>query len=111
MPMPRSRAAVGGTSSPKSPSCGRATDAIISDRRAALRPIKMRKVELIIIAFLLLPYAMDAVTGIALFALAGFACSAFLPLTISLASQRFPRQIALVSSMLIAALMVGVGMG
>src|SRR5512134_1804732 len=46
MPMPRSRAAVGGTSSPKSPSCGRATDAIISDRRAALRPIKMRKVEL-----------------------------------------------------------------
>jgi predicted MFS family arabinose efflux permease len=49
--------------------------------------------------------------GLGLFALAGLACSAFFPLTITLASQRFPEHVAWVSSMLIAALMVGVGLG
>jgi predicted MFS family arabinose efflux permease len=51
------------------------------------------------------------VTGISAFAVAGFACSAFLPLTISLAADRFPGSVAWVSSMLIAALMTGVGVG
>ena len=46
-----------------------------------------------------------------MFALAGLACSAFFPLTIALASERFPEHVAWVSSMLIAALMVGVGLG
>jgi fucose permease len=66
---------------------------------------------LMILAFLLLPYADTPVRGIAGFALAGFACSAFFPLSIGLASQRFVRHVPWVSSMLIAALMVGVGLG
>ncbi|HYN39175.1 MAG TPA: MFS transporter [Rhodospirillales bacterium] len=66
---------------------------------------------LMIAAFLLLPTATGAVSGIALFALAGLACSAFLPLSITLASHRFPHDVAFVSSMLVAALMVGVGIG
>lgn len=66
---------------------------------------------LMIAAFWLLPHADSALTGIGFFALAGLACSAFLPLTISLAVERFPEAVAWVSSMLIAALMVGVGLG
>jgi fucose permease len=64
-----------------------------------------------IVAFLLLPYADTSLRGIAGFALAGLACSAFFPLSIGLASQRFSRHVPWVSSMLIAALMVGVGLG
>ncbi len=66
---------------------------------------------LMIAAFLLLPGASTPALGLGLFALAGLACSAFFPLTITLASQRFPEHVAWVSSMLIAALMVGVGLG
>jgi predicted MFS family arabinose efflux permease len=66
---------------------------------------------LMIAAFLLLPGANTATLGLGLFALAGLACSAFFPLTITLASVRFPEHVAWVSSMLIAALMVGVGLG
>lgn len=66
---------------------------------------------LMIAAFWLLPLAGNAATGIGFFALAGIACSAFLPLTISLAVERFPDAVAWVSSMLIAALMAGVGIG
>ena len=66
---------------------------------------------LMVLAFLLLPYADTPVRGIAGFALAGLACSAFFPLSIGLASQRFSRHVPWVSSMLIAALMVGVGLG
>jgi fucose permease len=62
-------------------------------------------------AFLALPSASGPLLGVGLFALAGLACSAFFPLTITLASQRFPEHVAWVSSMLIAALMVGVGAG
>ena len=66
---------------------------------------------LMVLAFLLLPYADTPMRGIAGFALAGLACSAFFPLSIGLASQRFSRHVPWVSSMLIAALMVGVGLG
>lgn len=66
---------------------------------------------LMISAFIALPYAGTAAVGIGLFALAGLACSGFFPLTIGLASQRFPLHVPWVSSMLIAALMVGVGLG
>ncbi len=66
---------------------------------------------LMVLAFLLLPYADTPMRGIAGFALAGIACSAFFPLSIGLASQRFERHVPWVSSMLIAALMVGVGLG
>lgn len=66
---------------------------------------------LMIIAFLLLPHADTTMRGIAFFALSGLACSAFFPLTITLASRRYPDQVAAVSSMMIAALMAGVGVG
>jgi fucose permease len=66
---------------------------------------------LMIAAFLSLPYVSDVTSGIGLFALAGLACSAFFPLTITLVSARFPEHVAWVSSMMIAALMVGVGVG
>ena len=62
-------------------------------------------------AFLLLPLATGEALAVALFGFAGLACSAFFPLTIALASQRFARDVAWVSSMLTAALMVGVGVG
>lgn len=61
--------------------------------------------------FLALPHAEDAALGIGLFAMAGLACSAFFPLSIALVSQRFPGHVALVSSMMTAALMCGVGLG
>jgi fucose permease len=64
-----------------------------------------------IAAFLLLPLANGATFGVALFALAGLACSAFFPLTITLAARHFPHHVAWVSSMMIAALMLGVGIG
>ncbi len=66
---------------------------------------------LMILTFLLLPTANTAATGIGLFALAGLACSAFFPLSIAIISTQFPQHVAWVSSMLIAALMVGVGLG
>jgi fucose permease len=64
-----------------------------------------------IAAFELLPYADTPFLGIACFAFAGLACSAFFPLSIGLASKRFEQHVPWVSSMLIAALMVGVGLG
>lgn len=66
---------------------------------------------MMIITLLLLPRATTAVGGIALFALAGLSCSAFFPLTVGLASKCFAAHQALVASLLIAALMVGVGLG
>lgn len=66
---------------------------------------------LMILAFALLPAIEEGVSGLALFALAGLACSAFFPLTIALASRRFESNPAWVSSMLTAALMLGVGLG
>lgn len=74
-------------------------------------PVWLALPLLMIAAFQLLPYAETAALGIGLFAFAGLACSAFFPLTIALVSQRFPRHVALVSALMIAALMVGVGAG
>ncbi len=66
---------------------------------------------LMLVAFWFLPAAHDATSGIALFALAGLACSAFFPLTVGFASGRFARDVAWVSSMLTASLMLGSGLG
>jgi fucose permease len=66
---------------------------------------------LMIGAFLLLPHASGAMLGVGLFGLAGLACSAFFPLTIALASRQFAGEVPWVSSMLTAALMIGVGVG
>jgi predicted MFS family arabinose efflux permease len=64
-----------------------------------------------ICAFLALPYANTPALGIGLFAFSGLACSAFFPLTVGLISKRFDRHVAWVSSMMIAALITGNGMG
>ena len=66
---------------------------------------------LMIAAFWLLPLADGATMGIGLFALAGLGCSAFFPLTITLISRAYPEHVAWASSMMIAALMLGVGAG
>jgi predicted MFS family arabinose efflux permease len=66
---------------------------------------------LMMAAFLLLPTTAGASSGIALFAVAGLACSGFLPLSITLASHRFPHDVPWVASMMVAALMLGVGIG
>lgn len=65
-----------------------------------------------IAAFIAIPFASDAASGIALFVLAGLGCSAFFPLTVALASRLAapPEKAATASSMAIAALMVGVGL-
>ena len=47
--------------------------------------------------------------GVLAFGFAGLACSGFFPLTVALASSRFPEHAAWISSMMIAALMFGVG--
>jgi len=79
--------------------------------RVAPRHIWLLLPLIMITAFLLLPYAGTPASGIGLFALAGLACSAFFPLSIGIASERFREHVPWVSSMLIAALMVGVGLG
>jgi fucose permease len=64
---------------------------------------------IMITAFLLLPRADTAPLAFGLFALAGLGCSAFFPLTVGLASRRFPFQVAWVSAALFAALAAGIG--
>lgn len=66
---------------------------------------------LMVTVFILLPYADSALLGVALFSMAGLSCAAFFPLTVRLASKRFPAHIAMVSSIITAALMIGVGSG
>lgn len=66
---------------------------------------------LILAAFLALPLVSNPATAIGAYVLAGLACSAFFPLTVAIASGRFPDAVSWVSSMLTAALMTGVGLG
>jgi len=65
---------------------------------------------IIITAFLILPLVATPAGAILGFSLAGLGCSAFFPLTVATASTRFPDGVAFVSSMLTAALMLGVGL-
>lgn len=64
---------------------------------------------LMIAAFLLLPGADTASRATGLFALAGLGCSAFFPLTVGVASRRFPLHVAWTSAALFAALAAGIG--
>ena len=61
--------------------------------------------------FLALPLVTTPKLGIAAFALAGVACSAFFPLSVSLAAPYFEGGAARASAVLTAALMIGVGIG
>jgi fucose permease len=63
------------------------------------------------LCFLALPSVHDASSAVLAFALAGLSCSAFFPLTVSLATPHFRGGAARASSLLSAALMVGVGLG
>jgi MFS family permease len=62
-------------------------------------------------ASFLLPTADDPARAIAVFAVAGFGCSAFYPLALGLASRRFPGCVAWVNFAMFASLAAGVGAG
>ncbi|MGR9045742.1 MAG: MFS transporter [Gammaproteobacteria bacterium] len=62
-------------------------------------------------AFLSLSTVDSGFSAIAAYAFAGLACSGFFPLTVGRVSARFPTHQALVSSLMVAALMLGVGLG
>jgi predicted MFS family arabinose efflux permease len=55
--------------------------------------------------------ANTALAGIFVFSLAGLACSAFFPLTVSAAVSVDPRRADEIASAMTAALMIGVGLG
>jgi len=59
----------------------------------------------------MIPLAHGAAMGILVFTLAGFACSAFFPLTVNAAIAVDPQQGEKISSAMTAALMLGVGLG
>ena len=63
----------------------------------------------ILCAFLFIPTITTPSAAIFGFGLAGLGCSAFFPLTVATASDRFSGAVAFVSSMLTAALMFGSG--
>ena len=64
---------------------------------------------LLVVAFLLVAQVQGEIEGILAFAFAGLACSAFLPLSISLGGREFAGLSALVSGELIAFYQVGYG--
>ncbi len=64
---------------------------------------------LLLIAFLVVPHAVTPAMAIVAFGFAGFACSAFLPLSVGLAEEQFPRLAELMAGELMAAYMIGYG--
>lgn len=66
---------------------------------------------LIMVSFLCLPNIETAISGIVIYGFAGLSCSGFFPLTVGRAATRFPQNAVLVSSLMVAALMLGVGLG
>jgi FHS family glucose/mannose:H+ symporter-like MFS transporter len=64
---------------------------------------------LLVVAFLVVSQVSTAIGGVLAFGLAGLACSAFLPLSISFGGKEFPRLTAVVSGELIAFYQVGYG--
>jgi fucose permease len=87
---------------------GRVAIALL-DRFIAARWIYLALPVLLAVAFQIVAVANDAASGIAAFAVAGLACSAFLPFSISFAGAEFPRQAATMSGALIAVYQVGYG--
>jgi FHS family glucose/mannose:H+ symporter-like MFS transporter len=79
------------------------------DRFIAARWIYLALPVLLAVAFQIIAAASSATTGIIAFAVAGLACSAFLPFSISFAGTEFPRQAATMSGSLIAIYQVGYG--
>lgn len=65
---------------------------------------------LLMLAFVAVPRATTPAQALVVFAFAGFSCSAFFPLSVTLLLRRFPGHAAFTGSLMVAALMVGVGM-
>jgi fucose permease len=87
---------------------GRVIVAVL-DRFVSSHRIYLALPVLLAIAFQIVAHAGGAISGIAGFAAAGFACSAFLPFSISFSGTTFPRQAATMSGALIAIYQVGYG--
>jgi FHS family glucose/mannose:H+ symporter-like MFS transporter len=87
---------------------GRVIIAVL-DRFVPARWIYVALPVLLAIALQIVARASGATSGIAGFATAGLACSAFLPFSISFAGAEFPRQAATMSGALIAFYQVGYG--
>ncbi len=78
--------------------------------RVAARPIWASMPLLMVSAFLVLPLVRTATGGALAFAWAGLACSACFPLTLSLATRRYATHGPWIASMMMAAVMSGVGL-
>jgi fucose permease len=82
----------------------------------ALERVAARKLWLLLPAamagaFLAVPLSHDPFSAVGLFALAGATCSGVVPLTVGLASRRFPQHGPWVSALVVGAITVGVGGG
>jgi FHS family glucose/mannose:H+ symporter-like MFS transporter len=88
---------------------GRLVIAVISDRVGSTH-IYVVLPWVIAVALLLAPTADSGAAGIALFALAGLACSGFFPMTIGYGESSFPGMVELAAGWLIAAYQIGYGL-
>jgi MFS family permease len=88
---------------------GRLVIALVSDRVGSTH-IYVVLPWVIAVALLIAPAADTAGGGIALFALAGLACSGFFPMTIGYGESSFPGMVELAAGWLIAAYQVGYGL-
>jgi predicted MFS family arabinose efflux permease len=88
---------------------GRLVIALVSDRVGSTH-IYVVLPWVIAVALLIAPAADTAAGGIALFALAGLACSGFFPMTIGYGESSFPGMVELAAGWLIAAYQVGYGL-
>lgn len=64
---------------------------------------------LLLLAFVMIPQASTQTGALVVFSFAGLACSAFFPLSVTLVTRRFPTHAASTASLMVAALMLGVG--
>ncbi|HEY6408117.1 MAG TPA: MFS transporter, partial [Ktedonobacteraceae bacterium] len=87
---------------------GRVLAAVVSSKIPA-RLIYVVLPALLVVAFLLISQVSTAIGGVLAFGLAGLACSAFFPLSISFGGEEFPRLTTVVSGELIAFYQVGYG--
>ena len=87
---------------------GRVLAAVVSPKVPA-RWIYLGLPMLLVVAFLVISQVSTAIGGVLAFGLAGLACSAFFPLSISFGGEEFPRLTAVVSGELIAFYQVGYG--
>ena len=88
---------------------GRLVIAVVSDRIGSTH-IYVVLPWVIAVALLIAPAANSGAGGIALFALAGLACSGFFPMTIGYGESSFPGMVELAAGWLIAAYQLGYGL-